>query len=579
MRRRLPIRSIQFEANELALRARLLRAVLLSTTLGASLWLLINLAGVARSRLFPWDALCVLAACVVGTVLLRWQRFSFQWHVALAGSLFISIASQPLFYAGQFYGISHPANALLVLGLIVAGLLFGYWFTLFWTAMYCGWIVLVAVGEVNGWSSPPNAIHTVSDIAPWVVFWWVVFGATGWLTRLFSSNLERVLAVSREQTAALASTLRTLTTESNPETALDQVLQAAADQLGARWATLFLLDDGLLHAHRAYGDGTIIFGAALDQVAVPPTPVHQSALWQAAVRTRRPVVVNDISNDPRIIHRARLVADGVQTILIVPLVLNDDVIGSLHCNSTTRRRYRSEELDLALALAQQITLALQLQRLAAQTEQSAVINERNRMAREMHDTLAQGFTGIVVQLEAADDALDDAPDTARTHLDRARTLAKTSLTEARRAVWALRPHLLEARDLPSALRAATLAITDGTALRVDFDLPTVAPPLRPDAQAELLRVGQEAITNVVKHAGAHSVSVSLAQQNGHVQLAVADDGRGFDPAHVTPHTNGGVGLIGMHERIVRLGGRLDIRSTPGSGTAITATVPKHEPST
>ncbi len=383
-----------------------------------------------------------------------------------------------------------------------------------------------------------------------------------------------MLAVSREQTAALATTLRTLTTEQNPDTALDQVLHAAADQLGARWATLFLIEDGVLCVHRGYGAGKVLSGAALDQVALPPFPAQQSPLWHAVAQTKRPLVVNDVSNDPRILHRARLLTEGVQTVLIVPLVLGDEVIGSLHCNSTTRRRYRPEELDLALALAQQVTLALQLQRLATQTEESAVNNERSRMAREMHDTLAQGFTGIVVQLEAAEDALLDEPAAAQSHLARARTLAKTSLIEARRAVWALRPHLLEARDLPTSLRAATLAITDGTALRVDFDLPAAVPPLRSDAQAELLRVAQEAITNVVKHAGAGSVCVSLGQQNEHVQLAVTDNGRGFDPAHVVPQRDGGFGLIGMHERVARIGGRLDVCSTPGAGTAIRATVPK-----
>lgn len=298
------MRTIRFEGNELELRAQLLRVVLSSTAIGASVWLVAGLAGAARSRLFPWDALCVLVAYELGAVLLRWRRYPLERRVAIAGAWFIAIATQPLIYAVQWYGIATPVPALLMLGLIIAGLLFGYWFTLFWTAMYCGWIVLLAVGEVNGWWTPPGAIRSVPESVSGGLFWWALLIATGWLTRLFSNNLERVLAVSRGQTTALAATLSTLTTEADPTTALDQVFKTTADQLGARWASLFLIEDGVLHMRRAYGNGAIVRGAVLGQIALPPFRADQSALWQEVARTRRPLVVNDISNDPRILHRA-----------------------------------------------------------------------------------------------------------------------------------------------------------------------------------------------------------------------------------------------------------------------------------
>jgi signal transduction histidine kinase len=232
----------------------------------------------------------------------------------------------------------------------------------------------------------------------------------------------------------------------------------------------------------------------------------------------------------------------------------------------------AQQVVLALALAQQVTLAWQLQRLAAQTEHQAITNERNRMAREMHDTLAQGFAGIVVQLEAADDAIGDDADAARAHVERARTLALTSWTEARHAVWVLRPHLLEARNRPYVLRAATLAIMDGTALHVDVDLQAAVPPLRPETETALLRIAQEAVTNAVKHADATTLHVVLARQNGHVELADTDNGHGFDPAVARPPAVGGFGLIGMHERAARIGGQVDVCSAPGHGTTIKATV-------
>ena len=207
--------------------------------------------------------------------------------------------------------------------------------------------------------------------------------------------------------------------------------------------------------------------------------------------------------------------------------------------------------------------------LEAVTHQNNILAERSRMAREIHDTLAQGFTGIVIQLEAAEDGLqENDPEAAVAHLGRARALARTSLAEARRSVWALRPEVLEERDLPTALRL--LAEQMGAQTAVAFQLEGIPRPLPPAVEDALLRIGQEGVTNAIRHAKATAVTIALAYQPAAVQLRVADNGRGFDPTQ-TPSSNGqgGFGLTSMRERATNIGGQLPIASQPHNGTTIT----------
>jgi signal transduction histidine kinase len=270
-------------------------------------------------------------------------------------------------------------------------------------------------------------------------------------------------------------------------------------------------------------------------------------------------------------YRDVIVGLGATSNLIAPLLLGDELIGFISILNKGRRRYGPEEMELAQALAQQATLAVHLARLTAQGQEAAVLSERNRLAREIHDTLAQGFAGILIHLQLAEVALSHKPEKALPALIQARDLAKSSLAEARRSVLALRPNALENESLPGALRKLVETMTAGTALRPRVEVRGAPCPLPADAEDHLLRIGQEALNNVLKYAQASEASVTLTFQEGRVTLAVRDDGVGFTLGD-RPR-GGGFGHVGMRERVQALKGELTVRSAPGQGTEIIAAVP------
>ena len=198
------------------------------------------------------------------------------------------------------------------------------------------------------------------------------------------------------------------------------------------------------------------------------------------------------------------------------------------------------------------------------------------MAREMHDTLAQGFTGIVLQLEAAEHASEAQPEALeelRAHLERAKELARESLQEARRSVWDLMPRALEERSLDMALAREVGQFDSAGRERASFEVRGRSRELPSDVQAALLRIGQESLTNVRRHAAANEVRLELSYEANCVRLKVSDDGAGFDlDAARARGRGGGFGLSGMEQRVRQLGGRLELRATVGEGTAIEATI-------
>jgi signal transduction histidine kinase len=206
--------------------------------------------------------------------------------------------------------------------------------------------------------------------------------------------------------------------------------------------------------------------------------------------------------------------------------------------------------------------------LVAQARESGIHDERHRMAREIHDTLAQGLTGIVTQLQAAEQAED-----WRRHLTAAVGLARESLTEARRSVHALRPQPLQTATLSEAIGDV---VRRWSALHgIAVQLATTGTPrvLTPETEDALLRVAQESLTNAAKYAQATRVGVTLSYLDKEVALDVRDDGVGFDPSCNAASNGSGFGLVAMRQRIEGLRGTLQVESEPGSGTAISAAVP------
>jgi signal transduction histidine kinase len=227
------------------------------------------------------------------------------------------------------------------------------------------------------------------------------------------------------------------------------------------------------------------------------------------------------------------------------------------------------------------------ERLVAQARQAGVVDERQRMAREIHDTLAQGLTGIIAQLQAAEQAADRAagdPAGWRRHVASATALARESLTEARRSVQALRPEPLETARLGDALAGVAARWSALHGLDVEVTTTGTARPVHPEVEVALLRTAQEALANVGRHAHATRVGLTLSYLEHEVALDVRDDGRGFDPAAALDGATGaatgpagpaggGFGLVAMRQRIEGLAGTLEVESEPGGGTGVSACVP------
>jgi signal transduction histidine kinase len=208
-----------------------------------------------------------------------------------------------------------------------------------------------------------------------------------------------------------------------------------------------------------------------------------------------------------------------------------------------------------------------LARMKSEAEFSAVWNERNRMARELHDTLAQGLGAISMQLEVVKRMLP-ADAEVRKPLDEARALARSNLTDARNSIWNMRSQVLETGDLAKALGDILRSLTDGTEMRGELRVLGSPRRLAPMTENNLLRIGQEAITNAARHAQAKRIEVVLQFAPREVQLSVLDDGLGFDPVQ-PPKSDGGFGLVGMRERAAQMHGELTVSSVPGEGSVLT----------
>ncbi|MGW4483644.1 sensor histidine kinase [Amycolatopsis sp. NPDC004368] len=209
--------------------------------------------------------------------------------------------------------------------------------------------------------------------------------------------------------------------------------------------------------------------------------------------------------------------------------------------------------------------------LLTQAREAGVHDERRRMAREIHDTLAQGLTGIVTQLQAADRAASAA--SRERHLAQVHALAKDSLTEARRAVLALRPEPLTDSRLPDALAELARRVTDTSGVAVAAETSGEPVPLLPELEVTLYRVAQEALANAEKHAHATRIAVSLTYAGDLVLLDVRDDGAGFDPVAPVRGDGTGFGLQAMRQRVRRVAGTFTLESAPGEGTAVNVQLP------
>jgi PAS domain S-box-containing protein len=380
--------------------------------------------------------------------------------------------------------------------------------------------------------------------------------------------------LARGQVEALTYSLDVLATAPAPDKFLGQMLSTMGRLLAAQSVILWLRDqsdDSLVL--RAWAEGTNFAKADLEHPFVKdPLSWKQDRGLRDLFFSGVPVVCEDVEHDPDISPQLReyLRAGGTKKFLRIPTLVGGRVRGFIGIRHGDRPGYRPEEIELAQALAHQAMLAIQLNEFAEQSRQAAILEERNRMARDIHDTLAQGFTGVIVQLEAAEDAIGcSRRKEVNDHLQRAAELARRSLSEARRSVHALRPEALQAGNFWDALQGIVKNTTAGTALHTTFELHGRLGDLPPVWQENLLHIGQEALTNALKYAHPRNFKTRLTSDSQEVRLELRDDGDGFE---VTDRHDG-FGLAGMRERVEQMGGNLKVTSARGKGTTVVVTLP------
>jgi signal transduction histidine kinase len=207
----------------------------------------------------------------------------------------------------------------------------------------------------------------------------------------------------------------------------------------------------------------------------------------------------------------------------------------------------------------------------------AVLSERTRLAQELHDTLEQTLTGVALQLDTASKLFCTKPDTANHHLELARDFVAQGQVDVHRSVWDLRSRALEEFDLPGALAASGKQLTNGSELSFEVTARGRVRPLPDTLEENLLRIAQEAMTNVVKHSQATTAQIELDYGPKNILLRIKDDGCGFEQQERTDATNGHFGLLGISERAKRLGAELKIQSAPGEGTLVEVSVALDQP--
>jgi len=213
---------------------------------------------------------------------------------------------------------------------------------------------------------------------------------------------------------------------------------------------------------------------------------------------------------------------------------------------------------------------IQLIRYATTVERLAISHERNRLARELHDTLAHTLSAVAVQLEAHDAQVDSDPDGAKQTLKQTRQLVRNGLQEARRAVQALRASPLEDLGFALAMRHLVDVMAERSGLPISLDVPDEFDELSPEIEQSIYRVTEEALNNTIRHANAQHAAVSLRRERGELRLTITDDGCGFNPSTVS--SDGHYGLVGMRERALLCNGQLGIESAPGKGTTVHLTI-------
>lgn len=357
----------------------------------------------------------------------------------------------------------------------------------------------------------------------------------------------------------------TLNRTSDIQTALDDTLASVVELMGLQTGWIFLLDDAGKLYTAAYHD-------------LPPALEYPGPPWCGGCSCNSLFKSGELRTAINIVQCSRLAETegerrGLEFHASAPLHSEDRMLGILNVASPGWDGFTPDSLLLLSAVGAQLGTAIERARLSQQAVALAALEERNRIAREIHDTLAQGLTAITLHLEAAQALAETKPEAVQRKIAQALNLARLNLQEARRSVLDLRAAPLQGHTLPEALRLLVQQTSEESGMVMATEIDPVIGRLPPAVETGLYRIAQEALANIRKYAQAAHVTLRLERADTMLRLTVDDDGVGFDLEQVTPSVEGGFGITGMSERAHLLGGQLEICSTPGSGTRVVATVP------
>jgi signal transduction histidine kinase len=367
------------------------------------------------------------------------------------------------------------------------------------------------------------------------------------LASAFRTMSDAVLAIAAEHTV---------------EPILQKLVDSARELVDARYAALGVPDgDG--------GFAQFLVSGMSDELieAMGPLP-RTHGLLGAILESDESYRTGDIRRDPRFTGWWPRMHPNMRSFLGVPISTEGRIIGAFYL---TEKRggddFGLDDQQLIELLAAHAAIAIEKARLYERSRELSIVEERNRLARELHDSVSQRMFGVILTAQAALTLLDRDPVAGREQVARVRELAQEAADELRSVVFELRPPALEREGLSTALRkhVDVLRRVHGREVRLQVDGPLTA--LSPEQEGHVFRIAQEALSNALRHGQADTIDVRLEGADGRVGLAVTDDGAGFDPAEGRARSRS-LGLTSMEERAHAVGGRLEIRSRPGEGTEV-----------
>jgi signal transduction histidine kinase len=366
---------------------------------------------------------------------------------------------------------------------------------------------------------------------------------------------------------AMSDSVLAIAAEHSVEPVLQKLVHAARELAGARYAALGVPD----------GEGAFaqfLTSGMSDELVAAMGPLPRThGLLGAMLESEEHYRTADIREDPRFQGWWPAEHPEMRSFLGVPIVSRSGVIGAFYLTEKDgSAEFGDEELQLIEMLAAHAAIAIENARLFERSRELSILEERNRLARDLHDSVTQKLFGVVLTAEVAATLVGSDAEEARNQLRRLQELAQDAMEELRSAIFELQPPALESEGLATALRKHVDVLRRVYRREIRLEL-AGTPRLPPRADGEVFRIAQEALQNALRHAGAERIDVRLDARDGALALSVADDGSGFDTAAPALRSRR-LGLTSMEERARAVGGVLAIESEPGGGTVVRLELPR-----